>query len=182
MQKLILSLLLTLAALTLLTACGGEDVADEPNLSEENKTIVEEIGGPFSASEFKDFLKDLPSIPGLTAESQKDLGEMRDEILPAAILAKVKDLGWKKERFMYMYSHTLTMINMEQMKAMSKQMAAQMDGMPEEQKKVMEQMMGQKMGGQMEAYKAEVDKLVPTSEQEIILDNMGELRSLFGIQ
>ena len=182
MQKFILSLLLTLAALTLLTACGGDDVADDPNLSEESKTIVEELGGPFSASEFKDFLKDLPSIPGLTAKNQEDLGEMHGEILPAAILTKVKSLGWEEERFMYMYSHTLTMVNMEQMKAMSKEVAAQIDSMPEEQKEVMEQMMGQKLNGQMEAYKAEMDKLVPASEQKIILDNMGELRSLFSIQ
>jgi len=167
--------------LGLLTGCGSDEVADDPNLSSEAKSIVEEVGGPFSSSEFKKFLKDLPNIPSMTAQSQQDTGEVSGAALSAKILAEVKSRGWDEERFMYIYSHSMAVVNMEQINAMNEQVKAQMDGMPEEQKKMMEQMLAQQMGGQMEAYKAEVDKQVPASEQTIIRDNMEALYTAFGL-
>nr|WP_287411157.1 hypothetical protein [Pseudodesulfovibrio sp.] len=167
--------------LGLLTACGGDDVADDPNLSSEAKTIVEELGGPFSDTEFKKFLTDLPDIPSMTAQSQQDMGEVSGAALSAKILAEVKSKGWNEERFMYIYSHSMAMVNVEQINIMNEQVKKQMEDMPEEQKKMMEQMLNKQMGGQMEAYKAEVDKQVPASEQAIIRDNMETLYAAFGL-
>ena len=181
MRKYALSLLLMLAALVMLAGC-GDDVADDPKLSEEGKTIIEEVGGPFSASEFERFLADLPGIPGLTAESQKYIGDADGAALSAKVLGAIKAKGWDEERFMYIYSHTMTMVSAEQMNKATEQMQAQIKDMPEEQKKMMEQMMGQQMGGQMEAFQAELDKQVPASEQEIIKDSLPELRSMLGIE
>jgi len=181
MKKLTLALSL-LFILGLLTACGGDDVADDPKLSDDAKSVVEAVGGPFSESEFEKFLADLPNIPGMTAESQKNMGEVSSAALTVQVINAVEDLGWDQERFMYIYSHTMTMVNMEQMEAMNQQMQAQMDSMPEEQKKMMEAMIEKQLGGQKEAYKAEVDKQVPSSEQTIINDNMETLMSAFGIQ
>jgi hypothetical protein len=181
MRKSMLSLLLILAALTLFAGC-GDDVADDPKLSEEGKTIIEEVGGPFSASEFERFLADLPSIPGLTAESQKYIGDATGAALSAKVVGAIKAQGWDEERFMYIYSHTMTMVSAEQMNKATEQMQAQLKDMPEEQKKMMEQMIGQQMGGQMEAFQAELDKQVPGSEQTIIKNNLPKLYSVLGIE
>ncbi|BCS88550.1 hypothetical protein [Pseudodesulfovibrio sediminis] len=180
MKKLTCALCV-LFLLGLLTACGDE-VADDPNLSEEAKALVEEVGGPFSESEFEKFMADLPEIPNITVESRKNMGEVSGEALSAQILSAVEEQGWEKERFMYIYSHAMTMMGMQQMETMNTQMQAQMEDMPEEQKKMMEQMLAQQMGGQMEAYKAEVDKQIPASEQAIIMDNMDDLCTAFGVQ
>nr|WP_321513547.1 hypothetical protein [uncultured Pseudodesulfovibrio sp.] len=164
----------------LLPGC-SDDIADDPNLSSEGKTIVEEVGGPFSESEFKQFLEDIPKISTLTAWSQHDMTEADGAALSSKILAEVKSKGWDEERFMYIYSHSMAMVNMEQLNIMNKQVATQMEGMPEDQKKMMEQMFAQQMGGQMEVFKAEVDKQVPLSEQDIIRNNMNELCTAFGL-
>lgn len=181
MQKFALSLLLMLTALVMLAGC-GDDVADDPKLSQEGKTIIEEVGGPFSASEFERFLADLPSIPGLTSESQKYIGDATGAELSAKVLTAIKAQGWDEERFMYIYSHSMTMVSADQMNKASEQMQAQLKDMPEEQKKIMEQMMNQQMGGQMEAFQAELDMQVPTSEQAIIRDNLPKLYSVLGIE
>jgi hypothetical protein len=181
MQRFALSLLLMLAALVMLAGC-GDDVADDPKLSEEGKAIVEEVGGPFSASEFERFLADLPSIPGLTSESQQYIGDATGAALTAKALAAVEAQGWDSERFMYIYSHAMTMVSAEQMSQVSEQMQAQLKDMPEEQKKVMEEMLGQQMGGQMEAFQAELDQQVPASEQDIIKNNLPKLYSVLGIE
>jgi len=174
---IILGLILSLC---FLTAC-GDDVVDT-NQSEEGKAITKEVGGPFSASEFKKFLTDLPSIPGLTAKSQEGMeAPVNGAMLSAKVMGAVDDLGWEPERFMYIYSHATAMLNIEQMEEMSKQMTAQMNGMPDAQKKMMEQMMAEQIGNQMDAFKADVDKQVPTSEQEIIRDNMDGLYSALGL-
>lgn len=181
MPKFALSLLLMFAALTLLAGC-GDDAADDPNLSEEGKAVVEEVGGPFSASEFKKFLADLPHIPGLTAESQKYVGDATGAALTAKVVAAAESLGWDSERFMYIYSHAMTMVSADQMNKVNEQMQAQLKDMPEEQKKMMEQMLAEQGGGQMEAFQAELDKQVPASEQAIIKDNLPELYSVLGIE
>ena len=181
MRQSVFSLLLMFAALGLLAGC-GDDVADAPNLSEEGKTIVEEVGGPFSAAEFTRFMADLPSIPGLTSESQKYIGDATGTALSAQVMAAIEDRGWDEERFMYIYSHTMTMVSAEQMNKISEQMQAQLEGMPEEQKEMMQQMIDQQVGGQMEAFQAELDQQVPASEQAIVKDNLAELYSVLGIE
>lgn len=177
-----LTCILTVLFLVGLLAGCGDDVADDPNLSEEGKAIVEEVGGPFDASEFKKFLADLPKIPGLTGGNQKNLGEISGEALSAQIMSAVDGLGWDQERFMYIYSHTMTVVNAEHMNTALDNMRAQFTGMPEDQKKAMEDMIAKQMGGQMEAFQAELDKQVPASEQEIVKDNLQKIYSVLGIQ
>ncbi|AMK10518.1 lipoprotein [Pseudodesulfovibrio indicus] len=171
-----------LLALFLLAGCSGDEVADDPKLSDEGKEIASAVGGPFTADEFEKFLADLPAIPGLTTQGQQDMGEVSDGPLSAAILGAVKARGWSEERFMYIYSHAMTMMNVEQMHRAMGQMQEQFKDMPAEQRQAMEQMMGQQLSGQMEAYQAEVDKQVPASEQAIILDNMDGLYKALGMQ
>lgn len=181
MPKFAFSLLLVLAALTMLAGC-GDDVADDPKLSEEGKAVVEEVGGPFSASEFEKFLADLPKIPGLTAESRQYVGDASGAALTAKVIAAAESLGWDSDRFMYIYSHSMTMVSADQINKVNEQMQAQLKDMPEEQKKMMEQMLAQQGGGQMAAFQAELDQQVPASEQEIVKANLPELYSVLGIQ
>ncbi|MCJ2166157.1 MULTISPECIES: hypothetical protein [unclassified Pseudodesulfovibrio] len=180
MKKILFALCLILT-LGLLTGC-GDDVSDDPNLSEEGKTVVTEMGGPFTASEFDKFLEDLPKMPGLTAESQQDIGDASGAALSEAVMSAAKAAGWDEERFMYIYSHTMTMVSLEQMDKIRAQMETQLKDLPEEQKKIMEQMMGQQIGGQAEAMQAEVDQQVPASEQTIIKDNMAAVYTALGIE
>lgn len=179
MKKLLILTLFT--CLSLLTACGGDDVAQDAKLSEEGKTVVEELGGPFDADEFDKFLADLPKIPGLSAASRNDLGEMSGQALNDTIINAAKDLGWDEERFLYVYAHTMTVVNGHNMEEMMDQMKEQLANMPEEQKAMMEQAMGNKFSGQMEAYRAEVDKQVPASEQAIVNENMDTLKQIMGM-
>lgn len=181
MKTLPLALVLSLF-LALLAGCGGDDVADDPKLSEEGKTMVTELGGPFSADEFDRFLKDLPEIPALTNFSQEGITQTSGMALRAAVKDAVEERGWDEERFMYIYGHTMHMMSLEQMDRMEQEMAAQLDGMPEEQRKMMEQMMGGQITAQKEAMQAEVDKQIPTSEQSIIADRMDDIHKAFGIE
>ena len=175
------SVLLSLLALFLLTACGGDDVADDPKLSDQGKEIVKVVGGPFTADEFDKFLADLPEIPGLTAERMQDVGDGSDADLTQAAIDAVKARGWDEQRFMYIYSHTMTMMNLDQMQRVAEQMQDQFKDMPEDQRKAMEQMMGQQLGSQMEAVRNEVDKQVPSSEQALVRDNMVRLHTALGL-
>lgn len=177
MKKLtyILSLLLIFA----LAGCGGDDTADNQQ-SPEAQEMTEQVGGPFTADEFEKFLVDLPSIKGLTAHAGD--GMISGAALSAKIKSEVKGLGWNEDRFMYIFSHAISVANVDQMEDMSAQMTQQMAGMPEAQKKMMEQAMAEQMGGQMDALKAEVDKQVPASEQVIIRDNLDDLYKAMGLK
>lgn len=181
-MKAVSSALFLFLALFLLAGCSGDEVADDPKLSDEGKEIAKAVGGPFTADEFEKFLADLPGIPGMTAQSQRDIGDASGAGLSAAVLGAVKARGWSEDRFMYIYSHAMTMMNVEQMHRAMGQMQDQFKDMPEEQRQAMEQMMTQQMSGQMEAFQAEVDKQVPASEQAIILDNMDGLHTALGLE
>ncbi|QGY39118.1 hypothetical protein GM415_02915 [Pseudodesulfovibrio cashew] len=168
-------------ALCLLAACGSDEPTSESNQSPEAAAVTEAVGGPFTEAEFEKFLKDLPSMPGMTAASQQAMADGAEAALPAAIKAKAKELGWSEDRFMYMYGHSMAVLSVEQLGDMQKQMREQMADMPEAQKQMMEQMLSQQTGEQMDAIKAEMDKQVPASEQTIIRDNMDALCSAMGI-
>lgn len=177
-MKKLTFLLSLFALLSLLTACGGDDAPDSKQ-SAEAKAMTEELGGPFTADEFAQFLKTLPSIPGLTAQGH---GAVAGDALNAQITAAAATLGWSEERFTYIYSHAISMLSMEQVDATVKQMEDQMAGMPAEQQELMKQMMGGELDKQRDTIKAEVDKQVPASEQKIIMDNMDELKAALGFQ
>lgn len=110
-MKTRISALCLILTFSLLSGC-GDDVSNDPKLSEEGKTVITEMGGPFSADEFDRFLKDLPNIPGLTAESQQDMGDASGVALSTAVMDAAKSAGWDEERFMYIYSHAMTMVSL----------------------------------------------------------------------
>ena len=172
-----LALFALLALLSPLAGCGGDD-ATETDQTVQAKAITEEVGGPFTAAEFKKFLDALPAIPGLTAQGQ-------DAATGAALTAQIKKaaeaLGWSEERFTYVYSHAVSVVSLEQVDKTMQQMQSQLDSMPAEQKQAMQQMMGGELEKQREAIKAEVDKQVPQSEQTIIYENIDQLRTALGL-
>jgi len=184
MKKLALAinLLIILSLIGLLAACGGDE-AENPKQSVEAKAVTDEVGGPFSAAEFKKFLKDLPSIPGLTAASQKAMktDALDSETRSAMVQSAIQALDWDENRFMYIYSHSISVMNVEQMTRAKAQMDTQMEKMSKAQQELMKQMVDDRMGNEMAALKAEVDKEVPASEQAIIHDNIEGLYAALGI-
>lgn len=179
-MRVLTSVLLSLLALCCLAACGGDETPDDPKLSDEGKEIVRAMGGPFTEAEFKKFLADLPGIPGLAAQSMPatDDASSASQAIKNAIVSH----GWDADRFLYIYSHAMTMMNYDQMQHMAGQMRERFQGMPEDQRKVMEQTMAQQIGGQMEALRAEVDKQVPASEQDIVRKHMAALAKLMDMR
>jgi len=182
MKKLSYTLSL-LFILGLLTACGGSDETDAMQ-SAGTESITEKVGGPFTSSEFRKFLKDLPSVPGMTVESQAamDDSSINGAILSGKVLSAVKSLGWDEDRFLYIYGQSISVMNVEQMTRIMTEMKTQMENLPEDQRQIMEQMMQSQVNGQMDTLKAKVDKLVPSSEQAIIRDNIDGLYNALGIQ
>ena len=164
------------ALLALLAACGGDDT--ETKQSAESKAITEEVGGPFTAAEFKKFLDTLPSIPGLTSQGQ---GAVTGAALSAQVKKAAEALGWSEERFTYVYSHAVSVVSLEQVDKTMQQMQSQLDSMPAEQRQAMQQMMGSELEKQRESIKDEVDKQVPQSEQTIIYENIDQLRTALGL-
>jgi hypothetical protein len=170
--------------------------AEAGELSDEAKAAVASVGGPFTSEEFDRFLVDLPSIPELTAmgaEAAEDGAvegvddNANKDILPDELLGRIRDLGWNEERFLYIYSHAVSVLSLDQMNAAMGQMQAQMASMPEEQRQAMEQMMNQ-MGGQdgaqnpqLQALRDELDSEIPASEQAVVMSRIGKLRTALGI-
>ncbi|MGE4423975.1 MAG: hypothetical protein AB7D39_16880 [Pseudodesulfovibrio sp.] len=181
-MKVFASALLSLLALAMLAACSGDDVADDPKLSDQGKEVVKAVGGPFTADEFSKFLADLPKVPGLTVKTAQDASDASGAAMSAEVKSAIKSLGWDEDRFLYIYSHAMTMANLDQMQRMTAQMQDQFKDMPDEQRKAMEQMLSQQVGGQLNAVQAEVDKQVPASEQAIVRDHMGELMKTMGMR
>ena len=181
-MKILASALLPLLLLGMLAACSGDDVADDPKLSAQGKEVVQAVGGPFDADEFDKFLADLPKISGLTAGAAQDAGDATGAALNAKVRSTLKDLGWDEDRFLYIYSHAMAMVNLDQMQRMTDQMQAQFKDMPDEQRQAMEQMISKQIGGQMDDVRADVDKHVPASEQAIVSDNMATLMQAMGMR
>lgn len=174
-----LSLLLVLAA--------GQ--AQAGALSEEARLVVEAAGGPFTADEFERFLTDLPTIPELTAlgADNTEAGAV-NAILPEEVLDTIRDMGWTEERFFYIYSHAVTVLNLDQMNQAMDQMRKQMAALPEDERQAMEQAMdamsealGGSMSAQTQSLRDEIDSEVPASEQALILGNVDRLRTALGI-
>lgn len=163
-----------------LTACGGDE-STGTDQSPEARIMSEQAGGPFSVDEFDKFLVNLASIKGLTVQgASNDLVD--GTALSANIVNQIKELGWSEDRFMYIYSHAITVANVDQMETMTAQMTAQLDGMPTAQREMMEQALAEQMGGQLNAIKAEMNAQVPASEQDIIRGNMEELYKALGLR
>jgi hypothetical protein len=181
-MRVLASALLSLLALGLLAACSGNDAADDPKLSDQGKEVVQAVGGPFTADEFTKFLADLPKIPGLTAKGAQDMSDASGAAMNAAVKSAISGLGWDEDRFLYIYSHAMTLVNLDQMQRMTEQMQAQLKDMPDEQRKTMEQMLSQQIGGQLDAMQAEVDKQIPDSEQSIVRDHLDELMRVMGMK
>ncbi|MBI9080721.1 MAG: hypothetical protein JEY79_13405 [Pseudodesulfovibrio sp.] len=169
--------------LGLLVACGGEEETDTVKFSE-TEPMTEKVQSPFTSAEFEKFLKDLPFIPGMTIRDgiATENASANQAPLSDKDLSTVKSLGWDEERFMYIYSHSVSVMSVEQMTQVMAEMNAQMENMPEEQKQMMKQMMNDQVRGQMDELKVEVDNLVPPSEQTIIRDNLNALYTALGIQ
>jgi hypothetical protein len=181
-MKVLASALLSLLVLGMLAACSGNDPADDARLSAQGKEVVKAVGGPFTADEFKKFLADLPKIPGLAASPPEDAGGASSASLNAEVKGTIKSLGWDEDRFLYIYSHAMTMANLDQMQRMTDQMQAQLKDMPDEQRKAMEQTLSKQIGGQLDAVQAEVDKQIPASEQAVVRDNMNALMKAMGMR
>jgi len=173
MRKLLCPLLLLL--LLPLPGCGSDP---ETPKSEEGKAVTEQVGGPFSEREFMAFLDILPAIPGLTASGQT---APAGDVLSAQVKAAIKDQGWSEDRFTYIYSHAVSMLSLEQVTQTLGQMEEQIKGLPEEQRKLLEQNMSVEVDKQRQAIQAEVDKMVPASEQAIIRNHLDELRAALGM-
>lgn len=177
-MKKISLLLISLLMLGMLAACGDES-AENTTISEEGKSVTDAVGGPFDEDEFMKFLKDLPTVPGLTAHSEMGMGD--GMALPEDTRTAIKDAGWQEARFLYIYSHATSVLNLDQLDRMQEALKKQFEGMPEEQRAMMEQAMGQKFGQQGQDFHAEVNKQVPAEEQEIVRAHMEELRAAMGI-
>lgn len=181
-MRILAPTLLCLLLTGMLAACSGNDAADDPKLSEPGKEVVQAVGGPFTVDEFEKFLADLPKISGLTAATAQDADDATGEALNTAVRDELRELGWDEDRFLYIYSHTVTMMNLVQMQRMTDQMEAQFKDMPDEQRKAMEQMLSQRIGGQLNDVQADVDKQVPASEQAIVRDRMDSLMNVMGMR
>ncbi|WP_319583153.1 hypothetical protein [uncultured Pseudodesulfovibrio sp.] len=180
-MRTLASTLFFLLLASMIAACSGNDVADETKLSDQGKEVVQALGGPFTADEFKRFLADLPKISDLTAATVPETDDS-GAALNVAVRNKLEDLGWDKDRFLYIYSHAMAMVNLDQMQRLTDQMQAQFKDMPEEQREAMEQMISKQMGGQMGDLRADVDKHVPATEQAIVNDNMKALMNAMGMR
>lgn len=172
MKRFIAAVILTLALAPFAFAA---------DLSPEGQAAVDAAGGPFSSSEFTQFLGDLPHVPGLSRRGQEDMGEMSSEMFAPTVLKAIRDLGWKEERFMYIYSHVMAVMSLDQMDQVLARMEQQMATMPPEQREAMEQMMGQQLGLQKDAIQSELDSSVPTSEQSIVRSGMDGVYTALGI-
>ncbi|WP_338668346.1 hypothetical protein [Pseudodesulfovibrio methanolicus] len=180
-MRVLASALLSLLVLGMFAACSGNETADDPKLSDQGKEVVKAVGGPFTADEFRKFLDDLPKIPGLTKSAQ-GASDASGAAMNTAVRNAIKDQGWDEDRFLYIYSHAMTMVNLDQMQRMTDQMQAQFKDMPDDQRKAMEQMLSKQIGGQLNDVQADVDKQVPASEQAIVRDNMDKLMRVMGIR
>lgn len=179
-MRALASALLFLLALCCLAACGGDDAADEPTLSDEGREAVQAVGGPFTEAEFRKFLADLPGIPGLAAQSAEEADDVANA--SAAIRDAIVSRGWDEDRFLYIYGHAMAVMNHDQMRHMAGQMRERLEGMPEEQRKVMEQTMTEQLDGRLEAVRSEVDRQIPASEQAIVREHMNDLTRLMGMR
>jgi len=171
-------LFLALLILVALAAACGDDAPKTDVRSAEDKAVTQAVGGPFTDAEFKKFLADLPSIPGLSAHSQT---AATGDVLSDQVKDAIKACGWDEDRFTYIYGHAVSMLSLDQVERTKTEMDKQLANMPEDQQKMMRQTMGSEMDRQCQAIQADVDKMVPAGEQAIVRDHMDGLRSALGM-
>jgi len=169
---------LALIALAALAAACGDDTPKKDAQSAEDKAVTQAMGGPFTETEFKKFLADLPSVPGLSAHSQT---AATGDVLSDQVKSAIKACGWDEDRFTYIYGHAVSMLSLDQVERTKREMEKQLANIPEEQRKMMQQTMGGEMDRQCQAIQADVDKMVPAGEQAIVRDHMDALRAALGM-
>ncbi|MDD3312983.1 hypothetical protein [Pseudodesulfovibrio sp.] len=169
---------LALIVLAALAAACGDDAPKKDAQSADDKALTQAVSGPFTEAEFKKFLADLPSVPGLSAHSQTAAtgGVLSDQVKSA-----IKACGWDEDRFTYIYGHAVSMLGLDQVERTRGEMEKQLANMPEDQRKMMRQTMGGEMDRQCQAIRADVDKMVPAGEQAIVRGHMAALRSALGM-
>jgi len=184
MKRLILPLFLFLF---LFAGCADEPSEVKP--SAESETAVETAKAevpPFNAQEFDKLLEDIPEVtrmtnpalnPNMNGGKQPTPQEVADKVLEAA-----KSLGWDQDRFMYVYSQSMAVMNLDQLSRMQAHLGEQMEGMTEEQKATVRQMMGGNMEDRMTELQQMVDAQVPASEQKIVNARLPELYRALGIE
>jgi len=173
----LLSLPVLLLLAGMLAAC-GDTPADDPAPSAQGDQAAGTEGGSFTPREFEKFLADLPAVPGL-AEKDADADV---QSLDAAVRDAISSRGWDEDRFLYIYSHAVTILNLDQMRRMAEQLRDRIKTLPEDKRKAMEQATAEQLDARLDAVRAEVDKQVPASEQAVIRDNMDALMNAMGMR
>jgi hypothetical protein len=181
-MRALASALIFLLLPAMLAGCSGDEDADDPKLSAQGKEVVRSMGGPFTADEFDKFLADLPKVSDLAAATAPAEGDTPGAALNEAVRDKLKKLGWDEDRFLYIYSHAMAMVNLDQMQRLTDRMRAQFKDLPEEQREAMGESFAKRIGGQMSDVRTNVDQHVPASEQAIVHKNMDKLMHAMGIR
>lgn len=184
MKRLILPLFLSLF---LVAGCGDETPEVKP--SADTGAAVESAQAemtPFTAMEFDKLLEDIPEITRLTNPVLNPELNGGKRLTPLEIADQVEaaatSLGWDSDRFMYVYSQSMAVMNLDQLSRMQARLGEQMDGMTEEQKATVRQMMGGNMDDRMAELQKMVDEQVPASEQKIVNARLPELYRALGVE
>lgn len=157
----------------------------------------------FNAGELDRFLKDLPDIPGLTAQSVQNMEEVQQGSVDQEKWAKemitqsqtaIQKKGWSSERFYYIYSHVMMVFSIENidrvMKSVAPQMAEAMKAiqnnahLSQAQKDEMLQQMSQGMSGthpDIESLRDQVKNEVPPSERRLVQSRYSDICRIFGL-
>ena len=170
MHRFALSLV-CLMLLLMASGCGSDEPTAE---NKQDMSTTEALGGPFTADELDRFLETMREMPMLSAKGQE--GRYAAD-MDETIKAKLKDMDWDQDRFMYIYSHAGAMMSYTQMERMMDQVADQMSGPQAEQMKAM---MGEQLDQQLAAARKDMESEVPASEQELLKDRMAEIVEVFG--
>lgn len=176
-SSVLLSLLILPLMAGMLAAC-GDTPADDPGPLEQGHEAATAAGAPFTAGEFKKFLVDLPAIPGLAGrDADAEAGDLGEAVRDA-----ITSRGWDQDRFLYIYSHAVTIMNLDQMRHMADGLRDRIGNLPEDKRKAMEQATAAQLDARLDTVRAEVDKQVPASEQAVIRDNMDALMNAMGMR
>lgn len=180
MNRLILLLVLSLSLL--LSGCGDETIAPKAEQDAAEQSMTELAGGIFTTEEFDRFLKNIPQITKLTNPVLETGKEVTPEEVTQLVLETAQSLGWNENRFMYVYSQTMTVFGLDQVLEMEKQIETQMKGLTEEQQQSMRTSMEKQFSAQKAKLQKQVDTQVSPEEQQIIRAKKDELYQALGLK